>query len=42
MTNTDERREQQYERMREAVERQAPDARARAEQESLVSPERPT
>jgi hypothetical protein len=37
----DERREQQLERMREAVDRKAEAARAQAEEESLTGADRP-
>jgi hypothetical protein len=41
MTPTDKKRDRQTERMREAVERKKDEARARAEEESLIARERP-
>jgi hypothetical protein len=41
MPAEDDKRDQQLDRMREAVDRKAQDARARAEEHSLEAPERP-
>jgi hypothetical protein len=41
MPKHDDQRERNLERMREAVDRKAEEARARAEEHSLIAPDRP-